>query len=193
MFVDASDTVSTVEFKTLVGKLGGSAKTITGAAGDTLSMPLTWTHPKDWKQIRSIEAIAFDGAKQAGTRSRAMRSSSSSRAGVSSAPMETLARWSGAGVSGGSGDACSLREVLTSGVVRWVLELSAFAVRQAESSTDPKCLRPDPGGAPSLAGGSELRPKQCGDRCRGIAPGLWLARMRRWAVAGRIGVCVGPC
>ena len=66
-FVDASDTVSTVEFKTFVGKLGGSAKTITGAAGDTLSMPLAWTHPKAWKQIRSIEAIAFDGAKQVGS------------------------------------------------------------------------------------------------------------------------------
>jgi hypothetical protein len=66
-FVDASDTVSTVEFKTFVGKLGGSAKTITGAAGDTLSMPLAWTHPKAWKNIRSIEAIAFDGAKQVGT------------------------------------------------------------------------------------------------------------------------------
>ena len=66
-FVDASDTVSTVEFKTFVGKLGGRAKTITGAAGDTLSMPLAWTHPRAWKQIRSIEAIAFDGAKQIGS------------------------------------------------------------------------------------------------------------------------------
>ena len=66
-FVDASDTVSTVEFKTFVGTLGGRAKTITGAAGDTLSMPLAWTHPKAWKQIRSIEAIAFDGARQIGS------------------------------------------------------------------------------------------------------------------------------
>ena len=66
-FVDASDTVSTVEFKTFVGTLGGRAKTITGAAGDTLSMPLAWTHPRAWKQIRSIEAIAFDGAKQIGS------------------------------------------------------------------------------------------------------------------------------
>ena len=30
-------------------------------------MPLAWTHPKAWKQIRSIEAIAFDGAKQIGS------------------------------------------------------------------------------------------------------------------------------
>jgi hypothetical protein len=29
--------------------------------------PLAWTHPKAWKQLRSIEAIAFDGAKQVGT------------------------------------------------------------------------------------------------------------------------------
>src|SRR3954452_24450711 len=66
-FVDASDTVSTVEFNTFVGKLGGRTKTITGAAGDTLSMPLAWTHPKAWKQIRSIEVIAFDGAEQVGS------------------------------------------------------------------------------------------------------------------------------
>ena len=66
-FVDASDTVSTVEFKTFVGKLGGSAKTITGDAGKTVSLPLTWTHPKAWKQLRSIEALIYDGAKQVGS------------------------------------------------------------------------------------------------------------------------------
>jgi hypothetical protein len=60
--------VSTVEVKTVtVGKLGGSAKTIKGDAGATLSLPLAWTHPKAWTQLRSIEAIAFDGAKQVGT------------------------------------------------------------------------------------------------------------------------------
>jgi len=38
-FVDASDTVSTVESKTvLVGKLGGSTKTITGDAGEIIAM-----------------------------------------------------------------------------------------------------------------------------------------------------------
>ena len=37
------------------------------AAGETLSMPLAWSHPKTWKQIGSIEAIAFDGAKQVGS------------------------------------------------------------------------------------------------------------------------------
>src|SRR3954451_2247561 len=67
-FVDASDTVSTVAVKTVtVGKLGGSAKTIEGDAGATLRLPLAWTHPKAWKQLRRIEAIAFDGAKQVGT------------------------------------------------------------------------------------------------------------------------------
>jgi hypothetical protein len=67
-FVDASDTVSTVEVKTVkVGKLGGSAKSIKGDAGETLSLPVVWTHPKAWKELRSIEAIAFDGAKRVGT------------------------------------------------------------------------------------------------------------------------------
>ena len=66
-FVDASDTVSTVEFKTFVGKLGGSAKTITGDAGEIVSLPLTWTHPKSWKKLRSIEAIVFNGATQVGS------------------------------------------------------------------------------------------------------------------------------
>jgi hypothetical protein len=67
-FVDSADTVSTVEVKTVkVGKLGGSARTIKGDAGETLSLPLAWTHPKAWKQLRSIEAIAFDGAKRVGT------------------------------------------------------------------------------------------------------------------------------
>jgi hypothetical protein len=67
-FVDASDTVSTVEQKIVkVGKLSGSAKTVKGEAGDTLSLPLAWTHPKAWKDIRSIEAIAFDGAEKVGT------------------------------------------------------------------------------------------------------------------------------
>ena len=67
VFADFSDTLSTVEQKFLqVGKLGGSAKTIKGDAGDTLSLPLTWTHPKTWKNLRSVEAIMFDGAKQVG-------------------------------------------------------------------------------------------------------------------------------
>jgi len=40
VFVDSSDTVSTVESETVVvGKLGGSAKTITGDAGKTVSLP----------------------------------------------------------------------------------------------------------------------------------------------------------
>jgi hypothetical protein len=67
-FVDPSDTVTTVE-QTLVkvGKLGGSAKTIHGDAGSTLSLPLTWTHPKAWKNLRSVEAIMFDGAKRVGS------------------------------------------------------------------------------------------------------------------------------
>ena len=66
-FVDFSDTVSTVEFKTLVGKLGGSAKTIRGDAGETVSLPLTWTHPKAWKQLRRIELLLYDGAKRVGS------------------------------------------------------------------------------------------------------------------------------
>jgi len=67
-FVDATDTVSTIEVKTVtVGTLGGSAKTIQGDAGATLTLPLAWTHPKAWKQLRSIEAIAFDGAKHVAT------------------------------------------------------------------------------------------------------------------------------
>ena len=67
-FVDPSDTVTTVE-QTLVkvGKLGGSAKTINGDAGSTLWLPLTWTHPKAWKNLSSVEAIMFDGAKQVGS------------------------------------------------------------------------------------------------------------------------------
>jgi hypothetical protein len=66
-FADFSDTVSTVEFKTLVGKLGGSAKTIRGDAGETVSLPLTWTHPKAWKQLRRIEVLLYDGAKRVGS------------------------------------------------------------------------------------------------------------------------------
>ena len=68
VFVDSSDTVSTVESKTvLVGKLGGSAKTLRGDAGETVSLPLTWTHPKAWKELRSIEALVYDGAEQVGS------------------------------------------------------------------------------------------------------------------------------
>jgi hypothetical protein len=68
VFVDSSDTVSTVESKTVVvGKLGGSTKTLKGDAGETVSLPLTWTHPKGWKELRSIEALVYDGAKQVGS------------------------------------------------------------------------------------------------------------------------------
>ena len=67
-FVDPSDTVSTVEIKTVkVGTLSGSKKTIKGAAGDTLSLPLAWTHPKAWKDLKSIKATMFDGAKAVGS------------------------------------------------------------------------------------------------------------------------------
>jgi hypothetical protein len=67
-FVDASDTVSTVEFKTVkVGTLSGSKATIKGHAGDELSLPLAWTHPKAWKDLKSIKATMFDGAEQVGT------------------------------------------------------------------------------------------------------------------------------
>ena len=67
-FVDPSDTVSTVEIKTVkVGTLSGSKKTLKGAAGDTLSLPLAWTHPKAWKDLKSIKATMFDGAKAVGS------------------------------------------------------------------------------------------------------------------------------
>jgi hypothetical protein len=66
-FVDFSDTVSTVESTTKIGKLGGSAKPIRGDARHTVSLPLTWTHPKSWKQLRRIDVLLYDGAKRAGS------------------------------------------------------------------------------------------------------------------------------
>ena len=67
-FVDSSDTVSTVESKTVkVGTLSGSKKTIKAAAGSEASLSLAWTHPKAWKNLKSITATMFDGAKAVGT------------------------------------------------------------------------------------------------------------------------------
>jgi Ca2+-binding RTX toxin-like protein len=67
-FVDPSDTVSEIEVKNIeVGKLSGSKKTIEAAAGAEATMSLAWTHPKDWKELKSIKATMFDGAKAVGT------------------------------------------------------------------------------------------------------------------------------
>src|SRR5690349_17654307 len=67
-FVDASDTVSEVEVKSVeVGKLSGSKKTIEAAAGAEATLSFAWTHPKAWKQLKSLKATMFDGAKAVGT------------------------------------------------------------------------------------------------------------------------------
>ncbi|WP_053226627.1 hypothetical protein [Solirubrobacter soli] len=67
-FFDRDDTVSTVEVKTQqVGVLSGSKKTVEAAAGAEASLSLAWTHPKAWKDLKSIKATMFDGAKAVGT------------------------------------------------------------------------------------------------------------------------------
>jgi hemolysin type calcium-binding protein len=67
-FVDPSDTVSEIEVKsTEVGKLSGSRKPIEAAAGAEATLSLAWTHPKAWKDLKSIKATMLDGAKAVGT------------------------------------------------------------------------------------------------------------------------------
>jgi len=64
-FFDGLDTVSSIEKRTqTIGKLSGSKKPLKGM---DVRLPLAWEHPKAWKDLKSIEALVFDGAKRVGT------------------------------------------------------------------------------------------------------------------------------
>jgi hypothetical protein len=67
--IDVADKRTGIEKLELfgVGRLGLAPKTLRARAGKTAHLRMSWTHPKAWRDLRTVKLRLYDGGKPVGT------------------------------------------------------------------------------------------------------------------------------